>query len=36
VDGQVKTFVAEMEGYFRGALQPAKPVRTSYRDKPAR
>ena len=33
VDGQVKTFVAEMEGYFRDTLQPAKRVRTSYWDK---
>lgn len=33
VDGQVKTFVAEMEGYFRDTLRPAKPVRTSYWDK---
>jgi 1-acyl-sn-glycerol-3-phosphate acyltransferase len=35
VDGQVKTFVAEMEGYFRDTLQPAKRIRTSYWDKPA-
>lgn len=33
VDGQVKTSVAEMEGYFRDTLQPAKRVRTSYWDK---
>ena len=33
VDGQVKTFVTELEGYFRDTLQPAKRVRTSYWDK---
>lgn len=35
VDGQVKTFVTEMEGYFRETLRPAVRVRTSYWDKPA-
>lgn len=35
VDGQVKTFVAEMEGYYRETLRPAVRVRTSYWDKPA-
>lgn len=35
VDGQVKPFVTEMEGYFRDTLQPAKRVRTSYWDKTA-
>ena len=34
VDGQVKPFVTEMEGYFRETLRPAVRVRTSYWDKP--
>ena len=35
VDGEIKTFVAEMEGYYRETLRPADRVRTSYWDKPA-
>jgi 1-acyl-sn-glycerol-3-phosphate acyltransferase len=35
VVGEVETFVAEMEGYYRETLRPATRVRTSYWDKPA-
>jgi 1-acyl-sn-glycerol-3-phosphate acyltransferase len=35
VNGEVKDFVAEMEGYYRETLRPADRVRTSYWDKPA-
>jgi 1-acyl-sn-glycerol-3-phosphate acyltransferase len=35
VNGEVKTFVAEMEGYYRETLRPADRVRTSYWDKPS-